>query len=647
MRDRTLDLQPANGEPVEDVESSKKKGKKGKDKNVESPTNTAATMNQFFEEIANLKESIATIKISVEEIRTIHDRTLNNVTSEKEGAEIARELDAAMDKTNKQTTYVRNKLKGKYVFISEMDAMNKSLQKKDPTSTDNSIRTSQDRMQRQALIEKMTDGEHGQMFAKQIVNTGQRQEAKRALEDIQNKHKEVVKIEKSILELQQLFMDMAVMVAAQGEMINQIAVHVDSAVNDTEAGVQALTKAVKTQKKTRKKMCIIIFLIVAIIAVCVAVPSVLSKSQLTDRGSAYILIRRLTSLNKWLRFMASNEALELPKPEEEKSKKSPSLFRKFTSKSKSNTPNQSNESLNTEGEENKESTSKKALFGKKSKKEGKVAPEVSKVPPTIENFFEQVASIKESLTTIRFLINEIEEIHHKSMQVISDEQGEGNKGFIKEISAELDKKMERLKSVQTYVRETLKDIEKGTKQLKPGDANIPIRKSQYEVLVKNFVQLLEDFKNVQEKYQTKFTERMKKSALIVKPNATPAEVENMIQGQMFTHKVDNAAQKAEARNALEEINRTHKDVLKIESSIKELHQLFVDMAVLVVAQGDYIDNANKHVQNAVTDVEKGVESLEKAVHSQKKTRKRMFCIALLLVILIAIGVAIPAALHSF
>ncbi|KAJ3272821.1 Syntaxin-1A [Terramyces sp. JEL0728] len=625
MRDRTLDLQPANGEPVED-ESSKKKGKKGKDKAVESPTNTAATMNQFFEEIANLKESIATIKISVEEIRVIHDRTLNNVTSEKESAgnyslirlEIARELDSAMDKANKQTTYVRNKLK-------EMDALNKSLQKKDPTSTDNSIRTSQhgvlmksflevmteykkiqemyqskfkDRMQRQALIvkpnatkeeiEKMTDGEQGQMFAKQIVNTGQRQEAKRALEDIQNKHKEVVKIEKSILELQQLFMDMAVMVAAQGEMINQIAVHVDSAVNDTEAGVNALTKAVKTQKKTRKKMCIIIFLIVAIIAVCVAVPSVLK----------------------------SNEALEVPKIEEEKSKKSPSLFRKFTSKSKVNTPNQSNESLNAEGEESKdqkEVTRKKSIFGKKPKKEGKVVPEVS-APPTIELFFEQVANIKESLTSTKFLIDEIEEIHHRSMQVISDEQGDA-------ISAELDKKMDKLKSVQTHVRETLKDIERGTKQLKPSDPNFAIRTAQYEVLVKNFVQLLEDYKNVQEKYQTKFTERMKKSALIAKPNATPAEVENMIQGQMFSHKVDNAAQKAEARNALEDINRTHKDVLKIESSIKELHQLFVDMAVLVVAQGEYIDNSNKHVQTAVKDVEKGVESLDKALHTQKKTRK--------------------------
>jgi syntaxin 1A/syntaxin 1B/2/3 len=77
-------------------------------------------------------------------------------------------------------------------------------------------------------------------------------EATKALEDIQNKHRDVIKIEKSILELQQLFMDMAVLVAAQGEVIDRIAVHVDSAVNDTEEGVQALQKAVKLQKKSRK-----------------------------------------------------------------------------------------------------------------------------------------------------------------------------------------------------------------------------------------------------------------------------------------------------------------------------------------------------------------------------------------------------------
>ncbi len=124
----------------------------------------------------------------------------------------------------------------------------------------------------------MMDGDKGQMFAKQvrstpkprdndqIVNTGQRNEARKALEEIQSRHRDVVRIEKSILELQQLFMDMAVLVAAQGEVVDQIAIHVEEAVKDTDAGVTALHNAVELQKKSRKKMCMIMLILAAIIS---------------------------------------------------------------------------------------------------------------------------------------------------------------------------------------------------------------------------------------------------------------------------------------------------------------------------------------------------------------------------------------------
>jgi hypothetical protein len=46
-------------------------------------------MNEFFEELAKTKENIASIKITIDEIRSIHDRTLNNVTSEKENTGIS------------------------------------------------------------------------------------------------------------------------------------------------------------------------------------------------------------------------------------------------------------------------------------------------------------------------------------------------------------------------------------------------------------------------------------------------------------------------------------------------------------------------------------------------------------------------------
>lgn len=47
-------------------------------------------------------------------------------------------------------------------------------------------------------------------------------------------------------------MDMAVLVATQGEMVDQIAIHINDAVNDTEAGVKALKNATELQKKSRK-----------------------------------------------------------------------------------------------------------------------------------------------------------------------------------------------------------------------------------------------------------------------------------------------------------------------------------------------------------------------------------------------------------
>lgn len=49
-----------------------------------------------------------------------------------------------------------------------------------------------------------------------------------------------------------MFMDLSVLLVAQGEMVDQIALHVTNAVDDTEEGVKELHAAVKLQKRTRK-----------------------------------------------------------------------------------------------------------------------------------------------------------------------------------------------------------------------------------------------------------------------------------------------------------------------------------------------------------------------------------------------------------
>jgi t-SNARE complex subunit (syntaxin) len=69
---------------------------------------------------------------------------------------------------------------------------------------------------------------------------------------------------------------------------------------------------------------------------------------------------------------------------------------------------------------------------------------------------------------------------------------------------------------------------------------------------------------------------------------------------------------------------------------QELHQLFLDMAVLVDAQGDMINQIEHYVLSAADHTNKGVDAMKKAVKSQKKSRKRAYCILLLLLVMIVV-----------
>ena len=61
------------------------------------------------------------------------------------------------------------------------------------------------------------------------------------------------------------------------------------------------------------------------------------------------------------------------------------------------------------------------------------------------------------------------------------------------------------------------------------------------MLTKTFLDIMMEYKNLQEMYQGKYEERMQRQALVVNPNATGEEVEKMIESgnnqQMFSGQV--------------------------------------------------------------------------------------------------------------
>uniref|UniRef100_A0A2P2M1U2 t-SNARE coiled-coil homology domain-containing protein n=1 Tax=Rhizophora mucronata TaxID=61149 RepID=A0A2P2M1U2_RHIMU len=124
-------------------------------------------------------------------------------------------------------------------------------------------------------IDKLIEtGDSEQIFQKAIQEQG-RGQIMDTLAEIQERHDAVRELERKLLELQQIFLDMAVLVNAQGDMLDNIESQVSSAVDHVQSGNTALQRAKSLQKNSRKWMCIaiiILLIIVAIIVVAVVKP---------------------------------------------------------------------------------------------------------------------------------------------------------------------------------------------------------------------------------------------------------------------------------------------------------------------------------------------------------------------------------------
>ena len=88
------------------------------------------------------------------------------------------------------------------------------------------------------------------------------------------------------------------------------------------------------------------------------------------------------------------------------------------------------------------------------------------------------------------------------------------------------------------------------------------------------------------------------------------------------------------------ITERHRDIITLEKSIRELHQLFVDMASLVMQQGELIDQIERSVMTSVEHTSEANIELEGALRAQACGRRKKL-ILFLLILAIVLAIAIP------
>ncbi|XP_037320494.2 syntaxin-4 [Pungitius pungitius] len=247
-------------------------------------------------------------------------------------------------------------------------------------------------------------------------------------------------------------------------------------------------------------------------------------------------------------------------------------------------------------------------------------------------FFKKVQEIHEGLQSLKQMVSKLENIQKTVLGVPVPEDS---------TKKELQTLREEIKTSATQIQRKLKNIElkKGDDDEKYVPINIRMQRTQHGVLSKEFVELMGHCSTIQSQYRDRNVERIQRQLKITGCNVTEEELDTMLesgQTNVFTQNLLNDA--LATKQALNEIESRHDEIMKLEQSIRDLHSMFQYLAMEVEAQGDMVNRIENNIMESSDYVEKAKVNTEKAVTYHQKARKKKvwiaICCAILLLILV-------------
>ncbi|XP_023675219.1 syntaxin-1A isoform X2 [Paramormyrops kingsleyae] len=265
--------------------------------------------------------------------------------------------------------------------------------------------------------------------------------------------------------------------------------------------------------------------------------------------------------------------------------------------------------------------------GKESDEDDDVAVSLDK-DRFMDEFFEQVEEIR---GYIEALSEKVEDVKRKHSAILAAPNPD------EKTKADLEQLMTDIKKLANKVRSKLKSIEQSIEHeegLNRSSADLRIRKTQHSTLSRKFVEVMTEYNATQSDYRERCKGRIQRQLEITGRNTTNDELESMLESDnpaIFTSGIIMDSNITE--QAMSEIETRHTEIIKLENSIRELHDMFMDMAMLVESQGEMIDRIEYNVEHSVDYVERAVSDTKKAVKYQSKARRKKIMIIICCVVL--------------
>mmetsp|Transcript_11448 Transcript_11448/g.12750 ORF Transcript_11448/g.12750 Transcript_11448/m.12750 type:complete len:340 (-) Transcript_11448:290-1309(-) len=255
----------------------------------------------------------------------------------------------------------------------------------------------------------------------------------------------------------------------------------------------------------------------------------------------------------------------------------------------------------------------------------------------MEDFFRDVEKIKADVEALTDATKRIRQIDEKSKLAVSESDEKRMSEEIKHLINGTNLKAKSTKNMLSLLREENKKFQDNNTV---NATNLRKRENLVNTLTRKFIDEMKEYQNAQQTFKVNIKKKAEQQILYVKEDATPEEIEEIMKSDtgregLLQQSILQGGVNESIKQTYTKVAGKYQDVLILEQSVAELHQMFLDFALLTEQQGELVDQIDFNVKSAADYVEDANVDVYHAIEYSKKVRKKQ-CMIIVIVIVVTI-----------
>lgn len=247
------------------------------------------------------------------------------------------------------------------------------------------------------------------------------------------------------------------------------------------------------------------------------------------------------------------------------------------------------------------------------------------------------------ITAMETMVNAIKKIHGEILLSIQTNQNTQNEleNLLSDLQIAAFNLRERLHKMEKNIEkkeEMYKSLHEVPLTNKSESASLRMMRIKHSALKHKFCMIMQEYNNMQLEYRDRCRERIRRELHVIGRDVTDHELEELLEQPLKNIFVDTLNEQAQL--TMDDIEARHRDILKLEQSIRDMQQLFLNLSIIVENQKDIVDHIEFNVNTTQNYVEQGKQDIREAKKKRMITRKRTLCLLVGLAVVVAVIVVV-------